>query len=157
MQSVIKTFEMVPPSRERTANPRWESRTMQSLMITLVISPTDSVPKVIAPEVDLKKQLLIITLSTNPYCEVAAHDFNEMQSSAVSKCELVMRTSWQRSISIPSPFGTIRSLKIRMPLISKLLQPVKRTAQKAGSVIVTSTILTPYDSIKKIVKGRSRY
>jgi hypothetical protein len=41
-----------------------------------------------APEVDLKKQLLIITLSTNPYCEVAAHDFNEMQSSAVSKCEL---------------------------------------------------------------------
>ena len=143
MQSVIKTLEIVPPSRERTAKPRWESRTIQSLIMTLVISPTDSVPSVMAPEVDLKKQLLMITLSTRPYCEVAAHDFKEMQSSAVSKWQLVIRTSWQRSISMPSPFGTMRSLKIRMPLISKLLQPVNRTAQKAGSVIVTSTIFTP--------------
>jgi hypothetical protein len=92
---------------------------MQFETMTFLISPTDSVPKVIAPDVEVIRQLEIRMFATSPYWAVCEHDFNEMQSSAVMNSELRILTFWHLSMSTPSAFGTIKSVSIRMESIKE--------------------------------------
>ena len=51
----------------------------------------------------------------------------------------------------------MRSVRIEMPVIAESLQPVRRSAQKAGSLMVTSRISMASQPMRKTVNGLSRY
>ena len=84
MQSVYVTFSTLPPSRIWIESPRLLFEIIQLLTITFLKSPTPSVPILIAAEVEIRVQLLIIIFSQGPYSLLPFEVLRQIQSSAHS-------------------------------------------------------------------------